>query len=176
MFKNNTNNPEYLNIVFFDTVKNRTISQINETDASLLNAKINQIKKGDDEKLDEAILSAKKMAVYYGVPGLLQYVNLNVMIMKHEKAQGEIVQQQAFNTFVYLQLAEKLYTQNPDKFNRLIKDLLPAEDVSSPVYWQEKKEELIKLGSLENIFHEAIEEGERMFNECQPSQSRKTSK
>lgn len=172
MFKKDTSNPAFPNIVFFDTVVDRFISTITDVDAVSLNQKIEKAKSGEDAHFYEAMLAAKKMAVYYGVPGLLQYVNLNIMNMIDEKTQGEIVQQQAFNTYIYLHLAEKLYMSDPAKFDNLIAELLPNQNLKLPGYWQAKKEELMELGHFESYVQEAIDEGDRMFSECKPSESR----
>lgn len=172
MFKKNIL-PAYPEISFVNTVRDPILSQIVETDAARLNERINQVKTASDEQIDDAILCSQKMAIFYGVPGLIQYVKLHTMVLQHELAKGELVQQQAFNTLSYLQLAQRLYENNPAEVKRLMMQLLPEDLIDSPDYWRDKKTNLIQLGQIEELAEEAASVGDDMFAMCgQSSDSR----
>lgn len=159
MFKRN-DMPKYQDILFKDTLKDRILSKINETEAGLLNNLIEeQLRNG---KLDQAILYAEKMAIYHGVPGLIHYINLHIKSIESQVAEGEMVQQLGLNTLGYLHMTELLYQIDPSA-NQLMSQLIPEENINSPSYWHDKKEALINLASLEGLEDEGEKMGRDMF-------------
>lgn len=126
------------------------VSSIKETDPAKLNHLI------DEElaagKLDQASLCAEKLAVFYGVPGLVKYVDVILAAMRELKAEGDSVEQMGFEALEYLILAQRIYEVDARAL-KFVKDIMPSEAPLSADYWQVKKEliyELVDIRFLEN--------------------------
>ena len=131
-----------------------------ETDYAKLVTLMNESMQNGDP--DKAQRIASRIALYYGVPGLIHYVNNSIVIMRKELEQGEEIQQMGFNTLVYLNLAKELWTNNADA-KHLMTSLMPEQSISDN-YWNSQKALLVELASLEGLDIKAADSGRSLFN------------
>lgn len=153
----------YKNICFILAGSTGSLANIKETRPEVLDKMIREKSKpGEEQDMYEASLCAQKMAIYYGVPGLIHYINLEIKVIQELLEQGEIVGAQSFNTLCYLHLAKCIFDVE-GQVSKLTSELLPEENITAKDYWEKKIAVLNELGDLESKLDEAARVGHGMF-------------
>lgn len=164
--------PLYSNILFAGMLADKSLSSIVETNPYRLNAMVMEILRSKDPEhasLLKAMKLAQKIAIFYGTPGLIQYVNVAERMLSKMENQHDETGQFAFNTLVYLNLTMKLHQYDSETVKKLTASLIP--DQLNNDYWNAKKHDLIKLGNLYGRETEAEKVCNELFNSICPQNS-----
>lgn len=160
MFTGKTELPKYNYILFRDTINNKTLKQVNETDIDKLNEMIKQSL--SDKNFRQAELYAEKMSLFHGVPGLISYYNVMLKALASDIFEGETVDQEALNVLSYLYLAKKIFELDKSCQSDIAR-LMPDEQITDEDYWKNKVAEMGALIDLKLVDENALKIGNSMY-------------
>jgi hypothetical protein len=115
----------------------------------------------------KALKISAKMAILYGVPGLLYHVQLIENLVEQEKERAATVSHIAVDALKWLLLAEKLVGEDTLAY-KMLKHYLPGDAVDNKNYFSDKKKEIIDKGDLTETDIKMCERGaEYAFEQCE---------
>lgn len=156
--------PLYPNLRFTASIRDRNLAVISETDPAKLMTMIKEHYEQND--FDRASLAAQKMAIYYGVPGLIQYFDVVYKQLENLRKENEEIKTMGMSLLIYLDVAQKVFERDPIAKELTARILSQEENerMHSEEYWEEKKNKLIELADLEELKDEADHASADMLN------------
>ena len=134
-------------IIFPETVTGELLPELNSLDAITLIKLFNEFMDKDD--LKQADLYAKKMALDYGVAGIICYYNVHIKHLQKLCESGEKINRLAFNMLPYLFLGERLWLMTSSADKQKINELFPGYDIQQKNYWRSLITRVCEIGDIQ---------------------------
>lgn len=146
--------------------------QIEESDFNPLRREIDKLLKNEDD--NSATIYAGKLALEYGVAGLLEYIDICTKLTHKDSAKGEMVNQEVMQLLGLNYFCKKmLLEQKEQKAIDSMELIESVVDYQSSSYWDNNESKLLELieTNQDYVKTEANDIADSLVAECIPKTS-----
>lgn len=143
--------------------------QIEESNYNSLRREIDKLLKNEDD--NSATIYAGKLALEYGVAGLLEYIDICTKLMHKDSAKGEMVEQEVMQLLGLLCFCKKMLLEKTEQKAIDSMELIESVvDYQASSYWDNNESKLLELieTNQDYVKTEANDIADSLVAECMP--------